>query len=130
VDAADAVPLRLELDLCIQANHLRAHVLAAVRAALGNRALPGGQRGFFHPDNLTFGEAVYVSRIVAAVMAVEGVADVKVVRLERLGRRKHRNPDLPKGLLKLRPNEVARLDNDPAVPENGILVFRHVRGGR
>src|SRR5207237_674370 len=36
----------------------------------------------------------------------------------------------PDYLLAHGPTEVARLDNDPAAPENGILAFRHVRGGR
>lgn len=130
VGAADIVPIRLELDLCVKPDYLRAHVLAAVRNALSSRVLPGGGRGFFHPDNLTFGGAVYVSRIVAAVMAIEGVAELHVVRLERLAHRRHGNPDFADGLLVLGPNEIARLDNDPAAPENGILSFRHVRGGR
>jgi hypothetical protein len=130
VRSAGAVPLRLEIDLCLKPDYLRAHVLTALRDALSSRLLPGGNRGFFHPDNLSFGGAVYVSRIIQAVMAVEGVAEARVVRLERLGHRKHPNPDLPKGLLKLAPNEIARLDNDPAAPENGIITFHRVRGGR
>lgn len=130
VDAAASVPIRLELDLCIHPEYLRAHVLTAVRDALSSRVLAGGVRGFFHPDNLTFGEAIYVSRIVAAVMAIAGVAETRVVRLERLGHAPHKNPDLMKGLLKLVPNEIARLDNDPSRPEDGLLSFRRVRGGR
>lgn len=121
------MPLRLELDLCVKPKYLRAHVLAAVKSAL---------KTFFHPDNLTFGASVYISRIVAAVMAVDGVAEVHVVRLERLATK---TPDQPPdgpgkppetGLLKLKPNEIARLDNDPVEPENGILTFGNVRGGR
>ena len=114
------VPLRLELDLCIKPDYLRAHVLAAVREAVLR---------LFQPDNTTFGEAVYISRIVAAVMAVDGVLEVDVKRLERLA-------DVAKGvapesgILKLKPFEIARLDNDPAIPENGILAFGNVRGGR
>ena len=127
VGAAVSVPLRLELDLCVKPKYLRAHVLAAVKAAL---------KSFFHPDNLTFGASVYISRIVAAVMAVDGVAEVHVVRLERLATK---TPDQPPdgpgkppetGLLKLKPNEIARLNNDPVEPENGILKFGNVRGGR
>ncbi|HKS24972.1 MAG TPA: putative baseplate assembly protein, partial [Thermoanaerobaculia bacterium] len=132
IGAAAAVPLRVELDLCVKPEYLRAHVVDAVRKALGSAVLRDGSRGFFHPDNLTFGEAVYVSRIVAATMAVDGVAEVEVVRLERLDddKRPNANPDLAKGLLKLGPNEIARVDNDPAAPENGILELRRVRGGR
>jgi hypothetical protein len=124
VDNARSVPLRLELDLCIKEHYLRAHVLVAVREAIQN---------FFAPDNVTFGEAVYVSRIVAAVMAVDGVKEVEVVRLERIAQRESDPPlaaPSSSGILRLRPNEVARLDHDPAQPENGFLTFRNVRGGR
>ncbi|HWW61975.1 MAG TPA: putative baseplate assembly protein, partial [Thermoanaerobaculia bacterium] len=124
VDPAHSVPLRLELDLCIRQNYLRAHVLVAVREAI--------QR-FFSPDNITFGEAVYVSRIVAAVMAVDGVNEVEVVRLERIAQKTIGAPlkaPASTGVLPLRPNEIARLDHDPAQPENGLLTFGNVRGGR
>jgi hypothetical protein len=128
VGLARYVPLLVVLDVCVSAGYLRGHVTAALREAFSSRALPGGRRGFFHPDNLTFGEAVYVSRIVAAARAVDGVADVTVVVLNRL--RENHNPDLDEGVLVLAPNEVARLDNDAASPENGIFLIRHVRGGR
>jgi len=85
---------------------------------------------FFAPDNLTFGDSVYVSRIVAAIMAVDGVAEVHVSRLERLEHIAHDQTALESGVLKLAPSEVARLDNDAAEPENGILSFGSVRGGR
>jgi hypothetical protein len=133
VEPAHVVPLRLELAVCIKPEYLRAHVLSAVRDALSSRALPGGRRGFFHPDNLTFGGAIYISRIVAAVMAVDGVLATIVTRLERLAHVKQkapRGPDFQNGLLRLRPDEIARLDNDPAMPENGLLEFSDVEGGR
>jgi hypothetical protein len=120
VAGAQSVPLRLELELCVKPDYLRAHVLAAVRQAVMR---------FFEPDNVTFGEAVYISRIVAVVMAVDGVAEVKVTRLEPLAEvPKGAPPD--SGALKLRPDQIARLDNDPVMPENGLLSFANVRGGR
>jgi hypothetical protein len=131
VEPARYVPLRLDLTLCVKPHYLRAHVLAAVRNALSNRVFPDGRRGLFHPDNLLFGESVYISRIVAAVMAVDGVAEVEVTRLERIAEPPLQPPKPPAtGVLVLRPNEIARLDNDPANPENGILSFSDVRGGR
>jgi hypothetical protein len=130
VGSARIVPIRLVLDLCVKPDYLRAHVARAVLDVLSSRVLPGGKLGFFHPDRLTFGEAVYVSRIIAAVMTVDGVTEVHVVALERLAHERQKNPDIDKGLLVLASNEIARLDNDPAMPENGILTLRHVRGGR
>lgn len=130
VGSAEIVPLRLVIDLCVKPDYLQSHVVAAVGEALGRRSLAGGRRGFFHPDRLTFGGSVSVSQIVAAVMQVEGVAEARVVRLERLGHERVKNPDFDKGLLILRSTEIARLDNDPSAPENGLLTFRRVRGGR
>lgn len=131
VGPARSVPLRIALDLCIKPQYLRAHVLAAVKNALSNRVFPDGRRGLFHPDNLTFGEAVHVSRIIAAVMAVDGVAEVNVTRIERMAELRKEPPQPPEtNVLVLRPYEIARLDNDPAIPENGILELGDVRGGR
>jgi hypothetical protein len=120
VERAEFVPLRLELALCVKPDYLRAHVFAAVKEAIAT---------FFRPDSLRFGEGVYVSRIVAAVMAVDGVAEVNVTRLERLAQKTPGHPP-DDGILTLKPNEIARLDNDPAMPENGILSFGDVGGGR
>jgi hypothetical protein len=120
VRAGDArtVPLYLKLRFCIRQDFLAGHVLAAVTEVV---------RAFFHPDRVTFGESVYVSRIVAAVQAVEGVLDVDVVDLRRLFAKS--NPDLADGFLRLGGLEVARLDHDPARPENGWIEFEP-RGGR
>jgi hypothetical protein len=83
--------------------------------------------GFFHPDNLTFGQGVLLSRLVAAAQAVPGVESVRVTRLERLG--EGPNGEIETGLLPLGPLEIARLDNDPSMPVNGRLELA-MRGGR
>jgi hypothetical protein len=92
-----------------------------------NRILPGGGRGFFHPDNLTFGEGIFLSKIVATAQAVPGVECVKVTRFQRLF--ESANHEIENGVLPLRVNEVAQLDNDPNFPEHGKLEIQ-VGGGR
>jgi hypothetical protein len=84
-------------------------------------------RGFFHPDNLTFGDNIYLSKLVAAAQSVTGVQSVVVNRLERLFQ--GANGEIESGVLEIGALEVARLDNDPSVPENGTLVLT-LRGGR
>ncbi len=121
------MPLELALTVCVAPGYLSGHVKAAVAAALGSRRLPGGKLGFFHRDNLTFGEGVLVSRIVAAVQALPGVASVVVDRLERLYEGSY--GELAAGVLPLGPMEVARLDADPNFPEHGVLTLT-MRGGR
>ena len=127
VTAARAVPLDIALTVCVRPGYLNGHVKAAVLAALGSRRLANGGSGFFHPDKLSFGEGVFLSRIVAVVQALDGVASVVVNRLERLGDGSF--GELAAGVLPLGPMEVARLDSDPNYPENGVLTLT-VRGGR
>jgi predicted phage baseplate assembly protein len=121
------VPLDLRLEVCALPQYLRAHVKVALLDVFGNRVLPGGQRGFFHPDNLTFGEGVFLSQIIATAQAVAGVECVKVTRFHRLFESPNR--ELENGVLPLRVEEIAQLDNDPTYPEHGKLEIQ-VKGGR
>ena len=121
------VPLNLELHVCALPTYERAHVKAALLDAFSTRLLPGGKKGFFHPDNLTFGEGIYLSRIIAAALAVTGVECVTVVKFQRLFA--PANSEIANGILPLATNEIAQLDNDPNFPEHGRLLIQ-VQGGR
>jgi predicted phage baseplate assembly protein len=129
------VPLAIALEVCVLPHYLRGHVKAALQDVFSNRVLPNGRRGFFHPDNLSFGDSIYLSRLVAAAQSIEGVESVRVTKLQRLGITKlqlkfeDEKKGIDKGVLLLGPFEVARLDNDPNFPEHGTLVL-DVRGGR
>jgi hypothetical protein len=127
IRAAQYVSLDVELTICILPDYLRGHVEAELLDLLSNRALSDGRLGFFHPDNLTFGQGVYLSRLVAAVQAVKGVECVKVDKFQRLF--EDPNHEIESGVLTMRPLEIARLDNDPNFPENGALVL-NIIGGR
>lgn len=136
VRQAQYVGLDLALHVCVLPHYLRGHVEAALLDVLGNRVLPDGTKGLFHPDNLTFGEGIYVSRIIAAAQAVTGVQNVEVMRLERyeigeppLGIESAAEEVPAGGVLVLGPFEIARLDNDPNCPENGRLTL-DLGGGR
>ncbi|NDJ76511.1 MAG: putative baseplate assembly protein, partial [Chloroflexi bacterium] len=121
VEEVQYVPLEIDLTVCLQTGHIRGHVRQAVLDVLSARVLPGGRRGFFHPDHLTFGQPVYLSALVAAVQAVPGVENVIVHRFARLD-------EVPnfvdEGVIHMGPLEAARLDSDPNFPENGILKLR------
>ena len=79
------VPLDIEIEVCAAPGHFRADVAAAVRRALSAQVLPDGTLGFFHPENFTFGEPLYLSRLYAAVERVEGVESAVVRRFQRYG---------------------------------------------
>lgn len=127
VGPARAVPLRLALCVVAEPWAVAGHVREAVARVLGHGMLADGTPGFFHPDALTFGAPVRVSRIVAAVAAVPGVRSAAVTALERLF--EPSGDALRDGVLLLRPFEIARLDGDPARPENGVLELL-IGGGR
>lgn len=136
VTGATYVPLYLALDVCVLPQYLQAGVEAALLQLFGAGTLPNGQPAFFNPDNLTFGQGIYVSRIVAAAQAVAGVQSVRVARLQRYQFDVRagtamllRQPVPSTGVLALGPFEIAQLDNDPSFPERGRLVLK-VRGGR
>jgi hypothetical protein len=127
VTQAQYVPLDIALEVCVLPGFMRAHVKAALLDLFSNRTLPDGRRGFFHPDNLSFGDGIFLSRLIATAQAVSGVESVMVSRLQRLF--EGANREIEAGVLRLSPFEIARLDSDPSSPENGQLRLE-MRGGR
>ena len=82
-----------------------------MRFVTDNRILPDGRRGVFHPDNFTFGQPVYLSRLIAEAASVEGVESIDITKFQRQGRDDPTALDL--GRLDVGRLEIARLDNDP-----------------
>ena len=133
VDAPRFVPLDIALTVCALPGHVRADVERALLEAFGVTDLRGGRQGFFHPDAFTFGQPVYLSRIVARAMSVPGVDWVNVDDADGGPNRFRRWGQPPRGeiavgRIDMGRLEIARLDNDPNRPENGRLEF-HLRGG-
>jgi hypothetical protein len=114
------VALDVALSLCVNKEYFRSEVVAAVKTVLSSDVLPTGQLGFFHPDNFTFAQSVYLSPIIAAAQAVEGVDSVRVTRFQRLV-----NPDataLANGVISMGSLEIAQLANNPDFRERGVLA--------
>ena len=134
VQGARYVPIDLALEVCVRPQVPRGDVQARLRDIFSDRALADGGRGFFHPDTLSFGAGLALSRIVAAAQGVAGVIEVQLVRLARYqpgrpaadGSVRELPPD---GVLRLAPFEIAQLASDPNTPENGRLTLL-LRGGR
>jgi hypothetical protein len=120
------VPLRLAIRVCVETGHFRGQVLKAVGEVLSNRRLADGRIGFFHPSRLRFGAALRLSRIVAAVQAVPGVSSLEVLEFHRYWLLPDK--ELETGVLPLGLFEIGRLDNDPSLPENGVLELDAVGG--
>jgi hypothetical protein len=127
IDPPIFVPLEIEIEVCVALNHFRGDVEQTLLAELGNRISPDGRRGFFHPDNFTFGQPLYLSQLYAAVEAVEGVDSAVISIFRRFG--KAPNNELEQGFILMNRLEIARLDNDPSFPENGVMRL-NVLGGK
>jgi predicted phage baseplate assembly protein len=126
VRGAKSAPLDIELLVCAKPGVFRSTMAARVRDALRPSGGASGVRGFFHPDNFTFGSPVYLSRLIAAVMAVDGVQSTEPVRFQRFDRLPQQ--ELVDGVMRPDEFEVLRLDDDPSFPERGRLTLAMAGG--
>jgi hypothetical protein len=127
VRPAAYVALDIALEVCVLPAYLKGHVEAALRRRFGSGTLTDGTPAYFHPDVLSFGQSIALSRLVAAAQAIEGVHSVRALVLERLF--EGPSGEIEAGVLPIGPLEIARLDGDPNFPENGRIRFE-MRGGR
>jgi hypothetical protein len=109
----------LQIGICVELSRYAADVAQDVQTALLSTTGPAGRRGFFDPDNFTFGVPLRRSRLEAAIMAVPGVRAVEEIRVRRRGWFDWRPFD--EYTLMVGSNEVLRLDNDPQHPDRGTL---------
>ncbi len=120
------LPVELALQVSVAAGAQQSDVQQALLLAFGTGTLPGGSNAFFHPDNFTFGDNLYISRIYAAAMAVPGVQSVTISRLARAHAADptgETSLNLNQGYLAAGSDQVIRLDNDRNFPENGTLTI-------
>ena len=86
---------------------------------------------YFHPDNFTFGQPVYLSSILARAMEVPGVERVEVDPsrggcFQRLG--ESFRDYIEMGLIEMGRLEIACMENDPNDPSIGRMEFL-IEGG-
>ncbi|GKS56845.1 putative baseplate assembly protein [Nitrospira sp.] len=120
------VPLDILLRVCVKTGYFRSDVKQTLLNVFSRYDLPGGGRAFFHPDNFTFGQPVYLSKIYQTAMKVAGVASVEAMRFQRWG--KLPDKELKNGRLVPASLEIIQLNNDPNFPENGQIDFE-MHGG-
>jgi hypothetical protein len=127
VEAPILVPLQIQLVVCVKAGYFRDVVQSALLTAFSSTIAPDGTRGFFFPDNFTFGQPVYLSALVGRTMQVDGVDWVDAdgtnpsFLFQRFGLVP--NGEIAAGLIKMDRLEIARCDNSASLPENGKIGF-------
>lgn len=128
IEFNDPIYVSLEIDLlvCVRPGYFRADVHNGLLEVLGNRVLSDGRLGFFHPDNLSFGQAVYLGKLYAAARQAAGVASIQATCFQRQGVAS--GGYLTDGFMPLSRLEIPRLDNDRNFPEHGMLRFSFYGG--
>jgi Baseplate J-like protein len=120
IDGPRLAPLEIVLFVCV-APHARP---SAVREELldlfSARVLPDGRRGLFHPDNVTFGQSVFLSKLYEAALAVQGVAQARFTTFQRW--QQPSTAAFDDGELSIGRLEIASVENNPNFPERGILT--------
>jgi hypothetical protein len=119
VPTPDYVSIDLIVTVCAVPTAFQGDVQAAVVSALSTAQFPNGTNGFFYYDNFTFGDPLELSSLEAAIQSASGVAGVVSIQYRQRGA----TPTwacLPDEL-KVGPNQILRMDNDPSQPNNGTL---------
>ncbi|MBC6480826.1 MAG: putative baseplate assembly protein [Hormoscilla sp. GM7CHS1pb] len=120
------VPLDSLLLVEIKDGYFQRSIFRELENTFSNQDLPDGKRGFFHPDNLSFGQPVYLSQIIQRAMEIAGVYRVEAKRFQVWGR----TPlgELDAGIITTEALSIVQVDNNPYTPENGLLEFE-LEGG-
>ena len=120
------VPLDSLLLVEIKDGYFQSSIFRELGNTFSNQDLPDGKRGFFHPDNLSFGQPVYLSQIIQRSMEIAGVYRVEAKRFQVWGQ----TPlgELDAGIITTEALSIVQVDNNPYTPENGLLEFE-LEGG-
>ena len=121
IDQPHYVPLDVALRVCVAPGFVRADVKSTLLREFSRFEFEPGRRGFFHPDEFTFGQSVYLSALLQRAMGVRGVAWIEPLRFQRWGAAPA--GELADGRIRFDRLEIGRLDNDPNAPESGRIDF-------
>ena len=108
------VPLDLRLTVWADPAVEREDLRQKLRSRVG-----GGEVDFLRPGFFTFGKSVFLSEVIAQVMALPEVVDVRVDVFQRWGQ--PAKGELENGEIPILPLEIAQIDNDLQAPHRGVL---------
>jgi Baseplate J-like protein len=115
------VPLEIAMKVQVLPDYFRSQVQEALLKTFSSQVLDNGQLGFFHPDNFTFNQSLYLSQVIVVAMRIAGVQSVVMTQFQRSGA--NTNDDLEQGRISLGRLEIARLDNHLGTAKTGRITF-------
>lgn len=136
----DLVPLDICLIVCAHPRFWPEDLVVELEDAFSEGYTASGARGFFHPDNWTFGQTLHASQIIARALDVEGVdraLSIGMAKWDQAGgpalevvELDHTTAEPPEALkIETGPNQIIRVANDPSALELGRIEII-VKGGR
>ena len=120
------VPLEITVVVCAHPDYWTEDIRLILEQEFSNSYTPDGRIGFFHPDLWTFGQILHQSEVIGRIHQVVGVDHVKSVTIKRWNELTTFDAD---NEMKLQPNEIIQVLNDPDHMEKGSITF-DVKGGR
>lgn len=121
------VPLDIRIVVCVAPEYWREDLRYVLEQEFSNTWTSDGRRGFFHPDEWTFAEALHRSQIEGRLQRIPGVEHVVSIIMKRFNSPTPGVPDIEQ--LEMGYDEVVLLDNSPNHLERGLIRF-DIRGGR
>jgi hypothetical protein len=121
------VPLELLLRLCINAAYWPQDLRYVLEQEFSDGYTPDGRRGFFHPDNWTFGQALHASELAGRIHRIVGIEHIISIVVQRFNEPTPGSPHIP--IVEVGPDEIIQVHNDPDHLERGFIEFE-LKGGR
>jgi hypothetical protein len=119
------VPLEIHVSLCVDPDYWPEDLRFLIEQEFSTGYTPDGRLAFFHPDNWTFGQALFASQILGRLQAMPGVEHVRGIRMKRWNDPASVNLEV----IEVRANEIILINSDPDRMEEGFIDF-DLRGGR
>jgi hypothetical protein len=121
------VPLEIHVIVCAGEAYWREDLRFVLEQEFSDGWTSDGRRGFFHPDEWTFGQALHRSAIEGRIHRIAGIEHVVSITMKRFS---SPMPGIPGAeVLEIGFDEVVLLANEPDHLERGLIRFE-VQGGR
>ena len=121
------VPLEVHVSVCAGEAYWREDLRFVLEQEFSDGWTSDGRRGFFHPDEWTFGQDLHRSAIEGRIQRIAGIEHVVRIAMKRFSASL---PGVPGAeVLQIGFDEVVLLANDPDHLERGLIRF-DVQGGR
>ncbi|MGH6689630.1 MAG: baseplate J/gp47 family protein [Gammaproteobacteria bacterium] len=121
------VPLEIRVVVCADEAYWREDLRFVLEQEFSDGWTSDGRRGFFHPDEWSFGQALHRSAIEGRIHRIAGIKHVVSITMKRFSAPL---PGVPGAeVLEIGFDEVVLLANDPDHLERGLIRFE-VQGGR